>query len=308
MQKRVILWILGAFYTTPTFGIEAIARLISIHLHIQKLNGEFQLRTHSLLSNHIIKLLLEIRLSIKANTHCLSLEGLIHKQCLKIKGSMVDIDNRFNKIIPSFSPFDHKFLLGNRLIDIFPNRFSFHSLDRKSKNNVKSHLHSLESVSLQSLSDSYTTIVVLDASIKNSVTTSIAHVHTYNSPVIKMIHHAVNITSTEVEIFTLQYGINQATQQFNINHIILITDSIHAAKRIFDSLPHPYQASSATISCELRKFFKHSNNNSIKLWDCPSCCNWGLHTAINKEMKQFNFTPIFPCKLSWNFSKKKTTS
>ena len=207
-----MLWILSAFCTTLTFGIKAITRLISIHLHIQKLNDRFQLRTHSLPSNHIIKLLLEIRPSIKANTHCLLLEELTPKQCLKIKDSMVDIDNRFNKIIPSFSPFDCKFLLGNRLIDIFPNRFSFYSLDRKSKNNVKSYLHSLESVSLQLLSDPHTTIVILDASIKNSVATLIAHIHTYNSLVIKMIHYAVNVTSTEVEIFTLQYSIKQATQ------------------------------------------------------------------------------------------------
>lgn len=125
-----MLCILEAFcinkhFPTPTFGIEAIARLIPIYLHIQKLNGRFQLRMHSLLLNHIIKSILETRPFIKANTHCLSLEGLMPKQ------------------------YDHKFLLGNRLIDIFPNRFSFHSLDRKSKNNVKSHLHSLESVSLQ---------------------------------------------------------------------------------------------------------------------------------------------------------------
>ena len=102
-----------AFHTTPSFGIEAIARLISIHLHIQKLNGRFQLRAHSLLSNHIIRLILETRPSININTHHFLLERLILKQCLKIKGPTVDIDNRFNKIISSFSPFDHEFLLGN---------------------------------------------------------------------------------------------------------------------------------------------------------------------------------------------------
>jgi len=47
------------------------------------------------------------------------------------------------------------------------------------------------------------TIVVLDASIKNNVATSIAHVHIYNSPVIKIIHYIINVTSTEAEIFAL---------------------------------------------------------------------------------------------------------
>jgi len=35
-----------------------------------------------------------------------------------------------------------------------------------------------------------------------------------------------------VEIFTLWCSINQATQQFDINYIIVITDFIHAVKRI----------------------------------------------------------------------------
>jgi len=123
-------------------------------------------------------------------------------------------------------------------------------------------------------------IVISNASIKNNVATLIAHVHTHNSPVIEIIHYIVNVTSTEAEIFALQCGINQATQQFDINLIIVITDSIYTAKRIFDSLPHSYQASSAAISCELGKFFEY------------------------EKTKQFNFTLIFPCKLSWDFSKK----
>ena len=194
---------MGAFYTTLSFGIETITELIPIYLHIQKLNGKFQLRAHSLLLNHIIKSLLEIRPSININTHHFLLEGLMSKQYLKIKGSTVDIDNKFNEIILFFSLFDHKFLPGNKLIDIFPDKFSFHSLDRKSKNNIKSYLHNLENISLQSLLNLYIAIVILDTSIKNNVTTSIAYIHIYNSLVIKMIHHAINITSTKVEIFAL---------------------------------------------------------------------------------------------------------
>jgi len=61
MQRRVALWILEAFHTSPTSSIEAITSLIPIHLYLQKLNGRFYLRAHSLLSNYIIKLLLEMK-------------------------------------------------------------------------------------------------------------------------------------------------------------------------------------------------------------------------------------------------------
>jgi len=43
MQRRAARWILGAFKTTPLFGIKAIAGLISIKLHLQKLGRRSQL-------------------------------------------------------------------------------------------------------------------------------------------------------------------------------------------------------------------------------------------------------------------------
>jgi len=58
--------------------------------------------------------------------------------------------------------------------------------------------------------DSHSTIIVSDISIKNNVVTSIAHIHSYNLPVIKMIHYATNIISTEAELFAIRCGINQA--------------------------------------------------------------------------------------------------
>jgi len=75
-------------------------------------------------------------------------------------------------------------------------------------------------------------------------------------------------------------------------------DSIHTAKRIFDSSSHPYQLHSSAISCKLRDFFEKDNNNSIEFWDCPSCCKWSLHNIVDKETKKFDLTPIFPCKFS----------
>jgi len=43
MQRRAIIWILGAFKTSPVEGIKVIAGLIPIKLHLQKLVGRLQL-------------------------------------------------------------------------------------------------------------------------------------------------------------------------------------------------------------------------------------------------------------------------
>ena len=84
----------------------------------------------------------------------------------------------------------------------------FHPVNRKSKDSVKTHLHKLNDTILHLSTDPHSIIVISDASIKTNVTTSISHTHVHNSPVIKTIHHAVNITSTEAELFVIRYGIN----------------------------------------------------------------------------------------------------
>ena len=99
---------------------------------------------------------------------------------------------------------------------------------------------------------------------------SIAHIHVHNKPIVKMLHYAVNVTSTEAEIFAIRCGINQAINIPGISKIIVVTNSIHVMKRIFDLSLHPFQMHSAFISKELRKFFLLSINNSIKFWECPS--------------------------------------
>ena len=119
-----------------------------------------------------------------------------------------------------------------------------------------------------------------------------------------MIHHAVFVTSTEAELFAIRYGINQATNFNNIAKIIVITDSIHVARKIFDPSVHPYQIQSAAILSELHKFFNHYKDNSIEFWKCLSCLKWCLHDKVDKETKSFNLTPLYPCKSSWEFSKK----
>jgi len=54
MQRRAALWIVCAFKMSSSIGIEAIASLIPINLHLQKIGGKSQLRVHSLLPNHIL--------------------------------------------------------------------------------------------------------------------------------------------------------------------------------------------------------------------------------------------------------------
>ena len=152
---------------------------------------------------------MKLRHSSKNNYHHLSLKKLTFKQQLKVKGPIIDADNKLNGIFNSFNPFNSKFSPRNRLIDIFPSCFSFHLSDRRCAEVKKMHLHKLNKLILLVLADSKTAIVVLDASIKNQVAMSIAHIHIYNTPIVKIICHTINITFTEAELFVIRCGLNQ---------------------------------------------------------------------------------------------------
>ena len=85
-----------------------------------------------------------------------------------------------------------------------------------------------------------------------------------------MIHHTVHITSTKVELFAIRYDINQTTNFNNISKIIVVTNPIYAARKIFNLSVHLYQIQSAAILSKFCNFFNYHKNNSIEFWECPS--------------------------------------
>ena len=214
--------------------------------------------------------------------------------------------NRSHECFSSFSPLNSEFSPGLRIIDNYSEHISFNICDKEK--DVKLCAQELDNMVLESSLSSLVAIVASDASIKNNVAISIAYIYTFNKPLTKMVHHAVHITSTEAELFAISCSINQSLQLINISKIIVVTDSIHVVKKIFDPLIHPYQIQLAAILSNLRYFFNNHENNSIEFWECPSCLKWHLHNKVNKETKTFNLMPLFPCKNSWDFCKKSKSN
>jgi len=138
----------------------------------------------------------------------LLLDALTPNQHLKIKEPIVNMDNRFNEVFLSFDPFNKEFAPESWLIDIFSSQSSFHLSTKQSNNNFKTYICLLNNIALKSSSNPTYTLIVSDTSIKNHVATSILHIHIHNKPIIKTLHHAVNVTAIEAKLFTIRYGIN----------------------------------------------------------------------------------------------------
>ena len=146
------------------------------------------------------------------------------------------MNDKHNQFFLSFSFFNKKFKPGNRLINLFSDHFSFYFYS----SNTKKYIEKLDEIVLRASSNPFLTIIVSDTSLKNHVTTLILHIHSYNKPVVKTMHRAINITTTEAELFVIHYGINQVVANSDVSHIMIITDSLHALKRIFNSSVHLY--------------------------------------------------------------------
>ena len=252
MQRRAAIWILGAFKTLPSKGIEAIAGIIPMKFHLQKITKRSQIRPFKLPINHILRSLMDDLppSSTISNPH--KIGSLTNRQRILTKGYLIDSYNKSHRIFPSFSPLSIEFSPGNHIIDNFSNQFSFNLVNRKEKTKVNNHALELDKIVLQTSSLPHTALVITDASIKNDIATSILHIHLMNSPLTKTVHHALFVTSTKAELFAIRCGINQACSKDNVSKIIIVTDSIHATKKIFDSDSYPYQLYSIATHKELQ--------------------------------------------------------
>ena len=119
MQRRATIWILGAFKTSPSAGIEAIAEIIPIKFHLQKIAKRLQIRPFKLLSNHIIRSLMDDSPPSSTTSNLHKIGSLTNRQRTQTKGYLTDSYNKSLGIFPSFSPISIEFSPGNRIIDNF---------------------------------------------------------------------------------------------------------------------------------------------------------------------------------------------
>ena len=123
---------------------------------------------------------------------------------------------------------------------------------------------------------------------------SVIHIWKEQALITKATYHTINISPTEAEFFAIRYGISQAVCINNITNIVVVTDAISAAQKIFNTSCHLFQLYSIAISQDLRVFFSKNPRNSITFWDCPSNDKWPSHQLVDKESKTSKFHPILP--------------
>ena len=79
MQRKAAIWILGAFRTSPTGGVEALAGLMPINLHLRKLAARSACRIVMLSDAHPLRSILSEANWKTAVKHPLSLANMDFK-------------------------------------------------------------------------------------------------------------------------------------------------------------------------------------------------------------------------------------
>ena len=240
LQRRAAIWILEAFKTLPAEGIEAIAGIIPIRFHLQKIARRSQIHPLKLLNNHILKQLMDDKPPCPNSTNFSNIGSLTNRQRSLTKGHLIDSSIKSNGIIPLFSPLDPEFSPGHCIIDHFSSHFSFNLVNRKEKEIHKIRAQELDEIVLSNSSIPNTALVITNASIKNDIAISISHIHSANYSLIKIVHHTSFVTSSEAELFAIRCDINQACSIDSVSKIIIVTDSIHVARKIFNNNSSPF--------------------------------------------------------------------
>ncbi|CAA7267368.1 unnamed protein product [Cyclocybe aegerita] len=105
MQRKAALWITGAFCTSPTGGLEALAGLIPVHLMLKKLVTCAVYRVATLSDTHPLRSMMGEGLLKRAEPHACSAVLMTPAMRGKVKSTIMEVDKGVHTLTESFEPF-----------------------------------------------------------------------------------------------------------------------------------------------------------------------------------------------------------
>jgi len=113
-----------------------------------------------------------------------------------------------NQILPAFDSLNREFSPGFCFVETFSNYFFFYLANCKNFNTRITYKNKLENIYEASSNNHNTILIISDVSVQNNITILVLHIWREHEIITKTIHHAINVTSTEAELFAIRYSIS----------------------------------------------------------------------------------------------------
>ncbi|CAA7267560.1 unnamed protein product [Cyclocybe aegerita] len=265
MQQKAALWIMGAFHTSPTGGLEALAGLIPVHLMLKKLATRAVYRVATLSDTHPLHSMMGESLLKRATPHACSAALMTPAMRGKVKSTVMEVDERVHTLTESFEPFAPEACPGDQLLD--------HYAD---------HLHFDEA-------DPLTVLAATDGSVPQSnqyQAASAAIIYKGHCELERTRYVSGRATAPDAELNAISCTVRLAVKQANCQHFMVLTDSMGSAHRAVDPSIHSGQAFSLSVCRALQEWFEADDLRHITFVYVPSALRWDIHGEAHKYVTE----------------------
>ncbi|KAJ2911570.1 hypothetical protein MD484_g8847, partial [Candolleomyces efflorescens] len=288
MQRKAACWIIGAFRTSPTGGVESLAGLPPIHLHLRKLSQRAILRTATLSDTHPLRSLFKGEHAKAAiptyGAACWASETRQKQTCDTITKSSSLLD----KLTEVFSPCADENTPGTRLMDLFSERVEFESISGKDDKALDLQRSLLNQLAYQARDDPSVALCGTDCSIpvrsSHQATASFV-IEQAGQNQLASTWVAGRVLSADAELFAIRMAVCKAVTLENCSRIIIFTDSMAAARKAVDPSIHSGQTHSLAVCKALARWFQISEDHTLIFAESPSKLKWGLQHAAHNHAR-----------------------
>jgi hypothetical protein len=296
MQRRTALWITGAFKTSPSGGVESLAGLIPIHLHLEKLVTRASYRVPTLSTTHPIRSLIGAGAAAGDSRHKLHVSNLRPHIVEATKSTISGLAADLSALTERFEADAEECRPGHRLLDVIPDRILFIEFDKSMKDHaVVEGLNGIRSMAGRPHDSA---LVSTDASVDPKGVRQAASAACVFRQGVRVFSHIAGYgraTSTDAELFAIRIGLTDTFSHPDVNHVTLFTDTINGARHAVN--PTPKSGQSHALFCA-RLIFDWLDANPIRdltFVHARSALKWDLHKqAHNLSREPRRHLPMGP--------------
>ncbi|PPQ85706.1 hypothetical protein CVT24_012858 [Panaeolus cyanescens] len=119
MQRKAVLWITGAFCTSPSGAIEAMAALVPILLMLKRLTLWSSYQVSMLADIHPLRSLLSKKHTCQAHPHSRTVSRMTDAHKAKVQSAVMEVDDNLDSQDKPMQGFPPEACPGHQLLDCY---------------------------------------------------------------------------------------------------------------------------------------------------------------------------------------------